>query len=44
MYKIATLNKISSVGLNKLSDNYKIIDEIEEAHGILLRKIGRAHV
>ena len=37
MYKIATLNKISSVGLNKLSDNYKIIDEIEEAHGILLR-------
>ena len=37
MYKIATLNKISPVGLSKLTDDYKIIDETEEANGILLR-------
>ena len=37
MYKIATLNKISPVGLKELTDNYKVVDEIEEANGILLR-------
>lgn len=37
MYKIATLNKISKVGLNRLTADYKIIDEVEKADGILLR-------
>ena len=37
MYKIATLNKISPVGLKELTDNYKVVDETEEANGILLR-------
>ena len=37
MYKIATLNKISPVGLNKLTDDYKIVDELYEANGLLLR-------
>ena len=37
MYKIATLNKISPVGLNKLTDDYKIVDELDEANGLLLR-------
>lgn len=37
MYKIATLNKISPKGLALLSDKYTIIDNPEEAHGILVR-------
>ena len=37
MYKIATLNKISPVGLNKLTDDYKIVYELDEANGLLLR-------
>ena len=37
MYKIAKLNKISPVGLNKLTDDYKIVDELDEANGLLLR-------
>lgn len=37
MYRIATLNKISPAGLNQFPDDYTIIDEIEEADGILLR-------
>ena len=37
MYKIATLNKISPVGLKALTDNYKVVDETEEANGIILR-------
>lgn len=37
MYKIATLNKISQKGLARLSDKYAITDQMEEAHGILVR-------
>lgn len=37
MYKIATLNKISPVGLAKLSDRYSLTDNVAEAHGILVR-------
>lgn len=37
MYKIATLNKISPVGLNKLSDDYTLVDEVEQAAGIIVR-------
>ena len=37
MYKIATLNKISPKGLERFSDKYTIIDNPEEAHGILVR-------
>ena len=37
MYKIATLNKISPVGLNRLSSNYTVTDKMDEANGILVR-------
>lgn len=37
MYKIATLNKISPVGLGKLTDDYTLIDEVELATGIMVR-------
>lgn len=37
MYKIATLNKISPVGLKQLPGNYMLIDETEKADGILVR-------
>jgi len=37
MYKIATLNKISPVGLKRLTDAYTITENIDEAHGILVR-------
>ena len=37
MYKIATLNKISPVGLSRLTDGYTVIDNTEEANGILVR-------
>ncbi len=37
MYKIATLNKISPVGLAKFTDNYSITDNVNEAAGILVR-------
>ncbi len=37
MYKIATLNKISPVGLDCLTDDYTITEEIQEANGIILR-------
>ena len=37
MYKIATLNSISSVGLAKLTDQYSLTDNLAEAHGILVR-------
>lgn len=37
MYKIATLNKISPVGLGKLSDDYSLIDEVDLATGIMVR-------
>ncbi|MGI6752082.1 MAG: 3-phosphoglycerate dehydrogenase family protein [Anaerovoracaceae bacterium] len=37
MYKIATLNKISPVGLNRLTDKYVLTDDVTEAHGIIVR-------
>lgn len=37
MYKIATLNKISQKGLDRLNDSYEITDQLELANGILVR-------
>ena len=37
MYKIATLNKISPTGLRTLKDNYQVIDNPDEADGIMVR-------
>ena len=38
MFKIATLNKISEIGLNNLrTDNYEISDNCADANGILVR-------
>lgn len=37
MYKIATLNKISPRGLNKLTDYYQVIDNPDDADGIIVR-------
>ncbi|MDF3000201.1 MAG: 3-phosphoglycerate dehydrogenase [Bacillota bacterium] len=37
MYKIATLNKISSKGLERFSDRYTVSDNTSDAQGILLR-------
>lgn len=37
MYKISTLNKISPVGLARLTDDYTITETVEEANGIILR-------
>ena len=37
MYNIATLNKISPVGLNCLTDQYKIVEDVTDATGILVR-------
>ena len=37
MYKIATLNKISKVGLNHLNSEYAVIEDVNEAEGILVR-------
>jgi len=37
MYKIGTLNKISPVGLAKLTDNYTVVEDVNEANGIILR-------
>jgi D-3-phosphoglycerate dehydrogenase len=37
MYNITTLNKISSVGLELLTDDYKVIEDMDAAHAILLR-------
>ena len=37
MYKIATLNKISPAGLNRFTAGYTIVDDLKEAHGLLLR-------
>ena len=37
MHKIATLNKISKVGLGLLTDNYEIVENVENADGILVR-------
>ncbi len=37
MYKIATLNKISPKGISCFPDTYKIIEDVDKAHGILVR-------
>ena len=37
MFKISTLNKISSKGLDLLDEKYTLTDNIEEADGILVR-------
>lgn len=37
MYKIATLNKISPVGLAHFSDKYSVSDEVSASSGILVR-------
>ncbi len=37
MYNIATLNKISPIGLARFTDKYKVIDDISDANGILVR-------
>ena len=37
MYKIAKLNKISPVGLARLTDDYQITENVDEANGILVR-------
>lgn len=37
MYKIGTLNKISPVGLGRLTDAYSVVENIDEANGIILR-------
>ncbi|WP_027399812.1 3-phosphoglycerate dehydrogenase family protein [Anaerovorax odorimutans] len=37
MYKIATLNKISPKGLARLSEKYSIVEDVNEANGILVR-------
>ena len=37
MYQIATLNKISKVGLAELTEDYTITEDIAEANGILVR-------
>ena len=41
MYKIATVNKISPVGLDCLTDDYTITEEIQEANSIILRSYSR---
>lgn len=37
MYKIGTLNKISPVGLARLTDEYTVVEDVQEANGIILR-------
>ena len=37
MYKIATLNKISPVGLKQLPGGYILVENASEADGILVR-------
>ncbi|HIU25932.1 MAG TPA: 3-phosphoglycerate dehydrogenase [Candidatus Copromorpha excrementigallinarum] len=37
MYKIGTLNKISPVGLARLTDDYTLTEDISEANAIILR-------
>lgn len=37
MYKIGTLNKISPVGLARLTDDYTITENVQEANSIILR-------
>ena len=37
MYKIGTLNKISPVGLARLTYDYTVVEDVAEANGIILR-------
>ncbi len=37
MFKIATLNKIAEIGLEKLGDNFAVTEDINEADGVLVR-------
>ncbi|MEE3362424.1 MAG: phosphoglycerate dehydrogenase [Anaerovoracaceae bacterium] len=37
MYKIATLNKISPVGLNRFGEDYTLVDDAAEADAIVVR-------
>lgn len=37
MYKIGTLNKISPVGLGRLSDQYSVSENLDDATGIIVR-------
>ena len=37
MYNIGTFNKISPVGLGKLTDDYALVEDQNQAHGIILR-------
>ena len=37
MYKISTLNKISKVGLDLLTNNYEVTENVNDAEGILVR-------
>ena len=37
MYKISTLNKISPAGLARLTDEYTITENVQEANSIILR-------
>lgn len=37
MYKIATLNKISKIGLAQFSNQYEIVDDVNVANGIIVR-------
>lgn len=37
MYKVLTLNKISKIGLSRLTDNYTVADDMQEPDAILLR-------
>ena len=37
MFKIATLNKIAPAGLNEFDENYTIIDDVNQANGIMVR-------
>ncbi|MDR3295079.1 MAG: 3-phosphoglycerate dehydrogenase [Clostridiales Family XIII bacterium] len=37
MFKITALNKISSVGLTRLTEKYGMTEDVGEAHGILVR-------
>ena len=44
MFKIATLNKISPVGLAKFTDNYEIIDNLDDTTDAMDRIFGDALV
>ena len=37
MYKIGTFNKISPVGLGRLTADYALVEDQNEANGIILR-------